>query len=94
MTTRTRPIAALFIGLPGDARDVECCDIFERHGGEFVNSGSFVETRERDVEYDVPRQSVRRCVDALRAAGFDVAVGAAAIREYWEEQLGRAGAPR
>jgi hypothetical protein len=84
---RTKLVAALFVGMPGCDRDVECHDVFERHGGEPGDSGSFLPSHERDVQYDVPADRARACVRELRARGFRVVVGEAAVQRYFVEQM-------
>jgi len=91
--TRTRLITAFFIGLPNSDLDLTCHDVFEAHDGEFVNCGTLVETRERDVEFHVPIDRARACVRELRARGFRVVVGQAALERYYVEQFSRPKPP-
>jgi hypothetical protein len=66
-------ISAYFFGGPGSDLDKACCAIFESHRGKSVGSGNMltgIAAGERDVEYNVPKQNVEACKDALKRAGF------------------------
>ena len=80
-------ISANFIGLPGDAKDRRANEIFKKYRGRFGNTGTFMETGERDVEYDVPNKHADTCVAELKAAGFKVIIGKAAIGKYFIERF-------
>src|SRR5262245_48731141 len=66
-------VSAYFHGLPGDDKDCQCQEIFEAHGGEeLFGAGTNLETRERDVEYYIPKENVNGVIEVLTAAGFRV----------------------
>jgi hypothetical protein len=67
-------VSAFFIGTPGDEKDELCENIFETHGGDHVDSGTFLETYERDVTYELSADKVEACVAALQQAGFKTLV--------------------
>jgi hypothetical protein len=68
-------IGVLFAGAFGDENSRRCHAIFAAHGGEFEHGGTFEKLALVDMQYQVPNEKVDMCVAALRAAGFDPAVG-------------------
>jgi hypothetical protein len=64
-------VTAFFADWPGSDADEKCHAIFEQHGGEFLNCGTWLgPPPERDVEYAVPLTQLKACKAALEAAGF------------------------
>jgi hypothetical protein len=69
-----KTIFAYFTGSPGGKLDNQAHAIFKRHKGKFCGSGTFLDTNQRDVQYDVAEQNVKPCVEALKKNGFQVEV--------------------
>jgi hypothetical protein len=65
-------VTACFRAAPGSDRDKECHDIFKRNGGVFVGSGTSLETGDRDVEFEIPKENLAAVREALRNANFEI----------------------
>jgi hypothetical protein len=84
---KRKVVAVYFVGGPGSEQDKLCNRIFEAHNGRFTDCGTFAETYERNVEYEIPIDKVDACVTALKAAGFNPLVGRRAVDAHFEQLL-------
>lgn len=63
---------AIFIGRPGDTRDLAAHSIVQMYGGQVTGSGTFLMTSERDLEIKVPRMYEVPLKEALQKAGLSI----------------------
>lgn len=59
----------------GSELDLHCRTIFEINGGEFLNSGTALETMDRELEYEIPDDKAEAVQDLLKVAGCQVFTG-------------------
>ena len=65
-------VFAYFYGGPDDPLDKAAKIVFEQHGGRLIGTGTMLVgpgKGERDIQYDVPTDSVFACREALKKIG-------------------------
>jgi len=86
-------IGVLCAGAFGDENSRRCWAIFVAHGSEFEHGGTFEKLALWDMECQVMNDKVDMCVAALRTAGFDPAVGEAAIDDGFDALMSKHSLP-